>query len=511
MPRRHHTTNPRAPRAALPLLILAATTHAAPCEEPITNPYPPLEPIGITIKLENIVSGLPISRTPTDVATIPDGSGRMLIATLGGEIMLLKPDNSFTLFLDTRNENTQVNLNQFGCTSIAIHPGFADPESPGFGRLYTITTENKNARPFQYGVPNDHLDIISEWQVDPTNPDIADPATEREILVIAQRSLSHNMTDTLFLPDETLLISLGDSGNTPPTVISVPILAQQLNSIFGKAIRIDPLGLQGTPGPNDYSIPNDNPFAGTPGALKEIYALGLRSPYKLTTDPLTGDIFTGNVGQDSIESVFQINPAENYGWPEREGSFQFDKQTHEICYPDPPNPAFTPPITEYDRSEGRSVTAGPVYRGADIPELDNHLLIADFTGPIVGGGNTARLFAFDRDSANLGVVTIDTACGPPLPELLFAVETDATGEILILGRSLAGTGRIDRIRPAGPETLPADINNDGQVNSDDLAILLSAFGTTGPDLPSDINNDDKVNSDDLAILLSTFGQSANPC
>lgn len=498
--------------AAFLAASLVHTAHAQPCAEPLSNPIPIMPPIGITVRLDAVQCGLPADRTPTDIATLPDGSGNMLVGTIGGEVFLLTPSGEFTLFLDTRNSNTQVNLNQYGLTSVSVHPGFADPESPGFRKFYTITTENKDARPFQYGVPLNHLDILSEWEVDADDPLIADPSTEREVLVIAQRLNSHNMTDTLFLDDGTMLISLGDSGNTSPGVFSVPILSQQLSSIFGKIIRIDPLGIQGTPGPGNYSIPDDNPFASNPSALKEIYALGVRSPYKLTTDPLTGDIYSGDVGQESIESINLIQPGLNYGWPFREGSFQFDKQTHQICFPDPPDPAYTPPVTEYGRKDGRSVSGGPVYRGSDIPELDNHLLFGDFTGPIVGQGNTGRLFAFNLDTQSLGFITIDTACGEPLPELLFAVERGSDGEIYILGRNLAGTnGCIYKMRSATPLIDPADINEDGIVDTVDLGLLLGSFGAIGTDDPADINGDGVVDTEDLGMLLGSFGNTAGPC
>ncbi|HEX5008010.1 MAG TPA: PQQ-dependent sugar dehydrogenase, partial [Hyphomonadaceae bacterium] len=195
----------------------------------------------------------------------------------------------------------------------------------------------------------------------------ADAATADAILTIPQPLATNHKGGTLsFDKSGRLLISLGDGGSTPET-------AQDNNSLRGKILRIDPsTDAFPSDAARDYSIPGANPFA-TSGGLPEIYVSGLRNPFRMSVDPVTGDLFIGDVGQSAFEEVDRVAASAtslvNLGWDLREGSHAYNGGANSA--------SFTEPVIDYDRSVGTTVTGGVVYRGP-IDGLQAQYIFGDF-------------------------------------------------------------------------------------------------------------------------------------
>jgi glucose/arabinose dehydrogenase len=212
----------------------------------------------------------------------------------------------------------------------------------------------------------------------------ADPSSRREVLFVDQPYSNHNGGNLVFGPDGYLYIGLGDGGSGGDPHGN----AQSLGTLLGKMLRIDPRPTDGTP----YRIPADNPFVTTPGARPEIWAYGLRNPWRYSFDRATGDLWIGDVGQSAWEEVDR-QPAsstggENYGWNVWEGSHPY--------LADGSAPGAIDPVFDYSHSDGGCVvTGGFVYRGAAIPDLVGTYVFADFCmGGIQGlrfdGGEVVR-------------------------------------------------------------------------------------------------------------------------
>ncbi len=217
----------------------------------------------------------------------------------------------------------------------------------------------------------------------------ADVSTERSILFVEQPFVNHNGGNLAFGPDGYLYVGLGDGGSALDPMGN----AQNLGVLLGKMLRIQPRMPDGSlpPGGEAYAIPADNPFVDRPGARPEIWAYGLRNPWRFSFDRKTGDLWIGDVGQGTLEEV-DFQPAdslggENYGWVFLEGTERLDGE---------PPPDTVTPIYEYAQSDenGCAVTGGYVYRGTALPDLEGWYLFADFClGKVTAfrseGGETA--------------------------------------------------------------------------------------------------------------------------
>lgn len=242
-----------------------------------------------------------------------------------------------------------------------------------------------------------------------------DGGTLERVLVVEQPFSNHNGGKIGFGPDGHLYIALGDGGSGGDPLGS----GQDKNSLLGKILRID---VSKTP----YAIPADNPFAGG-GGRPEIFAYGLRNPWKFAWDPVTSEMWAADVGQGSYEEIDRIVKGGNYGWSVREGKHCFKNAT---C----PTEGFVDPVLEYGRSDGVSVTGGYVYRGATLPSLDGKYVYGDF-----GSG---RIWAVDRDESGAPVAT-------KLADSALKISTfgqDDAGEVYVADY---GSGTIKRIVPAG--------------------------------------------------------------
>jgi glucose/arabinose dehydrogenase len=195
-----------------------------------------------------------------------------------------------------------------------------------------------------------------------------DPASRREVLAVEQPYSNHNGGNVVFGPDGYLYVGLGDGGSAGDP----DDRAQDLGTLLGKMLRIDPRPTDGRP----YGVPADNPFAGRDGARPEIWAFGLRNPWRYSFDRETGDLWIGDVGQSSREEI-DVQPAsspggENYGWDGYEGT---------LPYEEPLPKGSTGPVYDYGRGLGATVVGGYVYRGSAIAALRGVYVFGDFYNP----------------------------------------------------------------------------------------------------------------------------------
>jgi glucose/arabinose dehydrogenase/endonuclease I len=289
-----------------------------------------------------------------DIRNARDGSDRLfLIEQAGRVLVLLNGEVQASPFLDIRDRVRAGG--ERGLLSIAFAPDFRDS-----GHFYLWYT---NA---------DGDTVLSRFRAgNPQGP--ADPGSEQILLTVEQPFSNHNGGRLMFGPDGMLYLGLGDggSGNDPLNA------GQSGDTLLGKIIRIDV-----DPALGGYGIPKDNPFVGDAGILDEIWALGVRNPWRLSFDGLTGDLYIADVGQGAREEV-NFQPAssaggENYGWKIMEGSRCTDQSGCEQT-------GLTLPVAEYSHDIGCSITGGEVYRGSDHPSLYGRYLFADYCSGRIWG------------------------------------------------------------------------------------------------------------------------------
>jgi glucose/arabinose dehydrogenase len=310
-----------------------------------------------------------------------------------------------------------------GLLGMAFHPDFFDSGSAGYRTLYTYHSELiPDATTPTYPVPpvegaiNNYKNVIAEWKISATDPNVVDPTSRREVLSFGKNAGNHNGGTIAFGPDGYLYAGPGDGGNSNddgPGHIEPFGNAQDLSTPLGKVLRIDPLDPSLTPGSadapsgnNQYRIPADNPFQAA-GQVPEIFAYGLRNPYRFAFDTATGDLILADVGQNNIEEINRIERGGNYGWAIKEGTFLFNRNDGSIGADSPGNPPnLIDPIfgtmgyLQYDHGDGISITGGFVYRGSAIPELFGKYVFGDLAirgGPRIDG----RLFYADLTTGEI--------------------------------------------------------------------------------------------------------------
>ena len=320
------------------------------------------------------------------------GSRRMFINGMRGQLFSLGYDGKMvTQYLDINDEKwgnpVQFNGPERGFQSFAFHPQFTAAGTPGYGKFYTYA-DTTNMTPKADFVPlgegHTHDLILLEWTA--KNPKAAtyDGGMPREMFRVAHPFQNHNGGIIAFnpvsrpgTPDYGLLYvgsADGGSGGDPYNH------AQNLGSIFGKILRLNPLGRNSANG--KYGIPPSNPFATKPGALGEVYAYGARNPQRFSWDPKNGNMFEAEIGQNLVEEVNQVTAGANLGWNIWEASFKYFGR--EISIENPrSDPAMTYPVLEYDHNDplfpsGRvAITGIYVYREKAIKQLTDMLLFGD--------------------------------------------------------------------------------------------------------------------------------------
>jgi glucose/arabinose dehydrogenase len=319
---------------------------------------------------------------PLRVTNAGDGSGRLFIVEKRGVIRMVRDGELVTKpFLDIAGRVRDNDFEQ-GLFSVAFHPNFA--ENGYFYVVYTSEPEGSN--------------VLARFSVSPSDPDVALPASELRLFDIPDEAANHNGGDLAFSPlDGYLYYATGDGGGPG----AIHRNAQDPQSLFGKVLRVDVDG--GTP----YAIPDDNPFVDDDDYLAEIWATGLRNPWRFSFDRLTGDLYIGDVGQSSWEEL-NYQPAgsaggQNYGWPDMEGLHCYPAGT--ACDED----GLWLPVLEYPQYDsagemiGCSIAAGAVYRGSATPGAYGALLYGDWcSGRLFLGYQTSNGAWASRELANTG-------------------------------------------------------------------------------------------------------------
>ncbi|HET9316498.1 MAG TPA: Calx-beta domain-containing protein [Vicinamibacteria bacterium] len=360
---------------------------------------------------------------PVAISNAGDGSNRLFFVLQAGRIVIHDGGGVLaTPFLDIQTL-VQAGGEQ-GLLGLAFHPNY--PATPYLFVNYTC--EMSAAQPECTSTGDT---IIARFQVS-ANPNVADPASRRTLLVIPQPFSNHNAGDLKFGAEGYLYIPMGDGGsaNDPSC------FAQRDDSLLGKLLRIDVD--QNVNTPPFYGIPPDNPYVGPGDPRDEVFARGLRNPFRFSFDRQTGDMFIGDVGQGAREEIdFQAagtGAAANYGWKIMEGTL-CTGSTGGCPGSVPPcnSPAFTPPILEVDHNSGDcAIIGGYRYRGTAVPAIADRYLYSDnCTGRIRAGRETSP-------GSWTGALLLDT------PLAIAAFGEDEAGELYVASLGSA-TGAVNKI------------------------------------------------------------------
>ncbi|QQX76695.1 MULTISPECIES: PQQ-dependent sugar dehydrogenase [Aequorivita] len=307
---------------------------------------------------------------------------RLFVVEQGGRIKIIQPNGTVnsTPFLDISGQIS--NGGEQGLLGLAFHPDYVN--NGYFYVNYTLANGNTQ---------------VSRFSVDPNNADIANPNSEIRIIGYTQPFSNHNGGCIAFGPDGYLYIASGDggSGGDPGN------RAQNTLLLLGKLLRLD---VDNPSGNNNYGIPPDNPFVGNPDGLDEIWAYGLRNPWRFSFDFTENNIWIGDVGQGEVEEINREPATEggiNYGWRCYEGSMPYNTTD---C---PPANELTFPIAEYSSGSGSgncSVTGGHVYRGSVYTDIAGLYFFADYCSGLIGtvdaAGNMVEYGNFSGNWVSFG-------------------------------------------------------------------------------------------------------------
>ncbi|MFT4549576.1 MAG: glucose/arabinose dehydrogenase, partial [Verrucomicrobiales bacterium] len=421
-------------RKFLGLSILAIiSVHALPFTARATPPRLKLVPV-----IENAFS------SPVAITNAADGSGRLFIVDQRGKVQIVDAGGNLlpTPFLDISAKLVaeRSGFDERGLLSIAFHPAYTTN-----GRFYVYYSAPSPNSPGTEADPVNHRSVVAEFSVS-GDANIANPTSERILLTFDQPQFNHDGGQVAFGPDNFLYISTGDGGGSNDNdaghtggSINKPDgglgNSQDLTKRLGKILRIDPLGTTAPGG--QYSIPAANPFAaGGDGALDEIYAYGLRNPWRFSFDSVTGRLFCADVGQGDVEEINLIESGKNYGWRRFEGNFDFDATA-----PTTGN-VFEAPIGQYAHPNsvipgllniGTAVTGGYVYRGSLIPDLVGTYVFGDWTSSFSNPSGT--LLALEPNGSNFDLSILDIESGNPVSFFVPAFGEDESGEIYVAGKT----------------------------------------------------------------------------
>ena len=412
-----------------------------------------ISPSAVAVDLKVVASGL---TAPVALEPDPAGSDRLYIVDQSGLVRVIDQGQLMAKpFLDVNNLLVQplgilgsFDVNDFderGLLGLAFHPDFNEPNRPGYQRLYTYTSEPvQEAADFTIDIPFDqvnHQSVIREWQLDP-NTGLADPNSSRVIMRIDQPQFNHNAGHLEFGPDGYMYIALGDGGGANDTSAGhgTEGNGQNINTVHGSILRIDPIGPGQTPDSSDpasangaYRVPSDNPFVGLDG-VDEIYAYGFRNPYRFSFDKRSGTLIVADVGQDHVEEIDIVHKGRNYGWNLKEGSFLFDPEGVDVGLP-LNDPTLTDPVVQYDHDDGISVIGGHTYYGTEVPELWAQYVFGDFSRGF--RSSDGRLLVADLFTGRIQELLIG-ATGSSLGIYVKGIGQDREGEVYVLASTALG-------------------------------------------------------------------------
>jgi glucose/arabinose dehydrogenase len=478
---------------------------------PLTHPLPNPTPAGIGLILTPFAQ-MPRSAPNPPVESgdnldrwnrinylgeIPDGSGRLFVPDLNGKLYVLR-NGTPQVYLDVAKQVGASFWDHDGIGTgfgfVAFHPDFVRN-----GKFYTVDSEARDAlttkKPsLPAPTTTTNQGVITEWTATIPAADTFS-GTHREVLrlgfeddIHGIQQIGFNPTATPGSPDYGLLyLAVGDGGaagdatETKHTTVPGDLALPQ-----GKILRIDPLA-HDAPG-GAYGIPPTNPFVGRSGILPEIYASGLRGPYRFSWD--AGEdhrMFLGNIGNEQVESIYEVRAGDNFGWSDREGPFVVklgDGPDSCDIYPVPPDDQqhhYTYPVAAYGHNDpppdrpkcedsGYAVIAGGVYRGDALPALQGKYVFGDgVTGRIFytdvqdmrrGGGHLATVYELTLFDQAGKQITMEQVASTPEVELAghqkvdLRFGTDARGELFVLSKANGKIWKVTATRTPAPPPVP---------------------------------------------------------
>ncbi len=352
---------------------------------------------GVRAKAVVAWPGLPRFERPIELAQVPGHPARFLLAQQNGEFFQFDvgEDGKAGLPRQVAEFGVSRQHNEEGFLSFALHPDY--PEDPRLVVHYSVKGERRGR--------------VATWAIDAEG--VPDPSAEQVLIELPQPWRNHNGGQVAFGPDGMLYIGVGDGGSAGDPQQN----GQDTSTLLGAILRID---IDDVPEGQAYGIPADNPFVEELGARPELYAIGLRNPWRFSFDPANGTLWCGDVGQDAFEEVDRIEAGGNYGWRLREGFEDFDRHSRR-------GPGeLQPPVAVYSHKQGLSITGGFVVRGGSAAGLQGYYVYGDYV--------TGRLWALDADEAKPQAIEFGRMNQPAS----FAV--DAAGELY----ALSFNGRLYR-------------------------------------------------------------------
>ena len=443
------------------ILLLALVTGIAMAAE---GPSPMGDPFIANVEL--VVDGL---TSPVFMTTPPDSSGRMFVVDQVGLIRVISADGTLQPepFLDLRDRIVPLmdSFDERGLLGLAFHPNYTSN-----GRFFVYYSA-----PLREEAPDDynHTSHISEFHVS-ADPNSADPASERILLQIDSPQFNHNGGTLLFGPDDGYLyISIGDGGGADDVGTGHVEDWYEVNeggngqdveqNLLGNILRI------GVDGSDPYGIPTDNPFVGRDG-LDEIYAYGLRNPYRMSFD-MGGShmLLASDAGQNLWEEVSIIEKGGNYGWNVKEGTHCFSTANPDESLPDCPDTVgeghpdagapLIDPVIEYANHHqpggiGAVVVGGYVYRGDDIPQFRGRYIFGDWSREFEEPDGTVLLAMMRKKGLwQIHEILFQSRPDGRLGEYVLAFGQDTAGEVYILTTEMTGptgaTGKVYKLTATG--------------------------------------------------------------
>ena len=337
-------------KTAAPTAVTTATPTAAPT--PVPTPKPTVQaaadPSLVSVTFQSVAT---VPGGPLAFAAPSDGSGRLFVAAKDGRTWILQgSDVAGTPLLDLRSLVS--GGGEQGLLGLAVHPDF--PDDPRVFVDYTDTSGDT---------------VVASYRLAAGNPDQLDPESAVWILAVDQPFPNHNGGAIAFGPDRMLYVALGDGGGGGDPLDS----GRRTDTLLGKILRLDIDVAADASAP--YAIPPDNPFVDRAGARPEIWLTGLRNPWRMAFDRITGDLWIGDVGQGDWEEV-DVAPAGvgglDFGWNTMEGGHCFAPK--QGCQTE----GLSRPVTEYSHDLGCTIVGGAVYRGTRQPLLTGLYVFADY-------------------------------------------------------------------------------------------------------------------------------------
>ena len=435
-----------------------------------------------------------------------------------------------------------------GMRGLAFHPDFANTGTAGYGKFYTVHEEvyNSGSPTFPAPDPGDPTgrqdSVLTEWTYNPNTGVFLN--TPREVMRAPMVDGHHPMQQIAFNPTVqpgqtdygNLYIAVGDGGLNPTYSFGGSYdpdpadITQATDNVHGKILRINPL----QDGANAYSVPtgaDGNAFANDADAatLAEIYAYGFRNPQTIGFNPMTGDMFVGDIGQNQLDEINLIENGGNYGWGVREGTYVdgvdsgsgpvYDGLFQEVLPDARDADGFTYPVLQFSQYRGgvklgpNAVVGGYVYNGDLAQELSGLYLFGNLSNTDIFYADASDLVN-DNDPAGFFQLQLEDDLGNPITlgnligsnRTLMRFGQDADGEIYIFSQR---TGQVFRLEG----TRMGDLNGDFVIDEADLAIVLGSFGrstTPGSLAEGDPTGDGLVNIADLNLVLSKWTSSSPP-